>query len=233
MSSPPPHPHVVEDCMGILKLYSDGTIFRSNNIQFKPIHTNNTDNNLVLFEDHLFHKKHNLHLRLYKPTSPSPSSNNNINKKLPMILFLHGGGFCFGSCAWPHIHAFCMRLAAGLRAVVAAPDYRLAPEHRMPAAVEDAVEALKWVQRMGFNGCGGDTWLGEGVDFDRVFAVGDSSGGNIAHHLAVRFGPGSREMEPVRVRGYVLLAPFFGGEVRTKSEEGPPEQVLNLEMLDR
>ena len=103
----------------------------------------------------------------------------------------------------------------------------------MPAAVEDAVEALKWVQRMGFNGCGGDTWLGEGVDFDRVFVVGDSSGGNIAHHLAVRFGPGSREMEPVRVRGYVLLAPFFGGEVRTKSEEGPPEQVLNLEMLDR
>ncbi|KAL4370562.1 hypothetical protein S245_019456 [Arachis hypogaea] len=63
--------------------------------------------------------------------------------------------------------------------------------------------------------------------------MGDSSGGNIAHHLAVRFGPGSREIKPVRIRGYVLLAPFFGGVVRTKSEEGPSERMLTLDLLDR
>lgn len=127
-----------------------------------------------------------------------------------------------------------MRLASGLQAVVLAPDYRLAPEHRLPAAVDDAVEAVRWLQRQGLSGSGGDAWLNNGdVDFDRVFIVGDSSGGNIAHHLAVRFGSGSREMDPVQVRGYVLLAPFFGGEVRTESEEGPPEHMLNLELLDR
>ncbi|XP_057741482.1 probable carboxylesterase 15 [Arachis stenosperma] len=215
--------HVVEDCMGVLKLYSDGTVFRSN-IQFKPINQNNHDNNLVLFEDHLFHKKHNLHLRLYKPTTTSTN--------LPIIFFLHGGGFCFGSRTWPHTHAFCTHLAASLHVYVATPDYRLAPEHRLPAAVEDAVEAVRWMQRKGLHGSG-DTWIGDYIDFDRVFIMGDSSGGNIAHQLAVRFGLGSREMEPVQVRGYVLLAPFFGGEVRTKSEEGPPEQLLNLDMLDR
>ena len=133
-----------------------------------------------------------------------------------------------------------MRLASGLQAVVVSPDYRLAPEHRLPAAVEDAVEAVRWLQRQALSmkegevGVGGDAWLNNGdVDFDRVFIVGDSSGGTIAHHLALRFGPGSREMEPVRVRGYALLAPFFGGEVRTKSEEGPPEHVLTLDLLDR
>lgn len=78
-------------------------------------------------------------------------------------------------------------------------------------------------------------WLRDDVvDFRRVFVIGDSSGGNIAHHLAVRLSDGSvTGMSPVRVRGYVLLAPFFGGLTRTKSEEGPPERILNLEILDR
>lgn len=113
------------------------------------------------------------------------------------------------------------------------PDYRLAPEHRLPAAMEDSVTAIKWLQAQAT--CkNGDTWLCDGVDFDRVFILGDSSGGNVAHHMAVRFGPGSVELAPVRVRGYVLLAPFFGGTERTTSEaEGEPEPFLNLEILDR
>ncbi|XP_061372132.1 carboxylesterase 15 [Gastrolobium bilobum] len=225
-------PHVVEDCMGFLQLYSDGSVIRSNNIDF-PVSAIE-DQSTVTFKDILFDKRFNLFLRLYKPQH---SSNNDNNKKLPVVMFFHGGGFCFGSRTWPHIHNCCVRLASGLQAVVVAPDYRLAPENRLPAAVDDAVEAVRWLQRQGLclkeDGIGGDTWLNDDVDFDRVFIVGDSSGGNIAHQLAVRLGSGSREMDPVRIRGYVLLAPFFGGEVRTKSEEGPPEQMLNLELLDR
>ncbi|TXG58073.1 hypothetical protein EZV62_015902 [Acer yangbiense] len=49
------------------------------------------------------------------------------------------------------------------------------------------------------------------IDFDRAFVLGDSSGGNIAHHLAVRIGVGSGGLSPVRVHGYVLFAPVFGG----------------------
>jgi len=70
------------------------------------------------------------------------------------------------------------------------------------------------------------------VDFDQVFVVGDSSGGNIAHQLAVFLGTGSPQLHPVRVRGYVLLAPFFGGSARTNSEAGS-EPFLNLDALDR
>ncbi|XP_027364284.1 probable carboxylesterase 15 [Abrus precatorius] len=219
------HRHVVEDCMGLLQLFNDGTVFRSKDIQFNQPSPTPHDH-LVQFKDYLFNKKFNLHLRLYKPKFIN-------NEKLPVVMFLHGGGFCFGSRAWPHLHGCCVRLAASLHAVVMAPDYRLAPEHRLPAAVDDGVEALRWMQRQGLGEHGEDAWVSQGVDFDRVFAVGDSSGGNIAHHLAVQLGSGSREMEPVRVRGYVLMGPFFGGVVRTRSEVGPSEQMLTLEMLDR
>lgn len=212
--------------MGFLQLYSDGSIFRSNGIEFKvsPIQDNS-----ITYKDYLFDKRFNLSLRFYKPQQQHIALSN---KKVPIVIFLHGGGFCFGSRTWPHIHNCCMRLASGLQAAVVSPDYRLAPEHRLPAAVDDAVEAVRWLQRQGLS-LREDAWLSGGVDFDRVFVVGDSSGGNIAHHLAVRLGSGSREMDPVRVRGYVLFAPFFGGEVRTKSEEGPPEHMLSLELLDR
>lgn len=221
-------PHLVEDCMGFLKLYSDGSISRPNEIKFQ---VSAIEDSSVNFKDCLFDKKYNLFLRLYKPQNSAKQNKN----KFPVVVFLHGGGFCFGSRTWPHLHNCCMRLASSLQALVVAPDYRLAPEHRLPAAVDDAVEAVRWLQRqaLSLNEGNGDVWLNGDVDFDRVFIVGDSSGGNIAHHLAVRFGFDPMDIEPVRVRGYVLLAPFFGGVVRTKSEEGPPELTLNLELLDR
>lgn len=218
-------PHIVEDCMGVIQLFSDGTIHRSKNIDFlSPIIFDSS----VQFKDCLFDSTHNLHLRLYRPTSIPPSKS-----KLPVLLFIHGGGFCVGSRVWPNCHNCCLRLASGLNALVVAPDYRLAPEHRLPAAMDDGVSVLKWLQS-DVSSENGDAWVRtEEVDFDRVFVMGDSSGGNIAHHLAVRLGLGSPGLAPVRVRGYILLAPFFGGNVRTESEEGPSEQFLNLDILDR
>ncbi|XP_057466764.1 probable carboxylesterase 15 [Actinidia eriantha] len=216
-------PHLVEDCQGFLQLYSDGSIVRSNDIKFP---TQIRHDATVTYTDQLFDIPHNLHLRLYKPTTTSATV-------LPILLFLHGGGFCFGSRTWPHIHNSCLRLSSALQAIVISPDYRLAPEHRLPAALDDAMSALKWVQTQAQAQSSGDTWL-EGVDFGRVFVVGDSSGGNIAHHLAVGLASGSAEVVPVRVRGYVLMAPFFGGTVRTKAEEdGAQEAVLNVDILDK
>ncbi|XP_028777598.1 probable carboxylesterase 15 [Neltuma alba] len=219
-------PRIVEDCMGFLQLYSDGSIYRNNDIKFKD---SVVEDQPVIFKDSLFHKSFDLYLRIFKP---QPSSGSEITKR-PLVMFFHGGGFCFGSRTWPHVHNCCVRLASRLRVVVAAPDYRLAPEHRLPAALDDAVEAVRWVQRVASSTGEDYAWLNGYVDFDRVFIVGDSSGGNIAHHLAVRFGSEARDLDPIRVRGYVLLAPFFGGEARTNSEEGPPEEVLSIEMLDR
>lgn len=222
-------PHVVEDIHGVLQVFSDGSIFRAGNIDNFNIPTYN--DNDVVWKDCLFDEENNLHLRLYKPAA-DPST------KLPVVYFIHGGGFCVGSRTWPNIHNVCLRLSSGLEAIVVSPDHRLAPEHRLPAAMDDTLGSLKWLQAQALlSDCqGSNSWFGDGseVDFDRVFVVGDSSGGNMAHHLAVQLGPGSPELAPVRVRGYVLLAPFFGGTLRTKSEaEGLPEPFLNLEILDR
>ncbi|XP_062112324.1 carboxylesterase 15 [Humulus lupulus] len=227
-------PHIVEDCMGVLQLFSDGSVHRCSDIafNFRPFYEDSS----VVFKDLVFDQKLDLSLRLYKPNSVVM---NSTTAKLPVVFYFHGGGFCVGSRLWPNCHNCCLRLASGLGALVVSPDYRLAPEHKLPAAVDDAVSVVEWLRREavgdGENNCsGGDAWLSRKViDLDRVFVVGDSSGGNMAHHLAVRIGTGSVRVEPVRVRGFVLLAPFFGGVARTRSEEGPPEGLLSLEMLDR
>ncbi|GMY24150.1 probable carboxylesterase 15 [Fagus crenata] len=214
---------VVDDCRGVLQVYSDGSIVRSPKPSFNvPVH----DDASVLWKDVLFDVVNNLHLRLYKPAAHSGS-------KLPVFYYIHGGGFCIGSRTWPNCQNYCFRLASQLTALVVSPDYRLAPESRLPAAIEDGFVALKWLQSQALSESK-DTWLTDVADFSQVFISGDSAGGNIAHHLALRVKPGSPELAPVRVRGYVLLAPFFGGTVRTKSEaEGPKEAFLNMELIDR
>ncbi|XP_029130375.1 probable carboxylesterase 15 [Cajanus cajan] len=231
---------VVEECRGVLHVYSDGSIVRSSVSSFNvPVH----DEGTVLWKDVVFDSSHDLQLRLYKPADSAASN-------LPVFYFFHGGGFCIGSRAWPNWLNYCFRLASQLRAVIIAPDYRLAPENRwgaviiapdyrlapenrLPAAIEDGLAALKWLQTQAVSN-EPDPWLSHVADFSRVFISGDSAGGNIAHHLAARLGCGSPELAPVRVRGYILLAPFFGGTIRTKSEaEGPKHAFLNLELIDR
>lgn len=203
-------------------MYSDGSIWRSTEPSFKvPVH----DDGSVLWKDVLFDPVNNLHLRLYKPASSST--------KLPIFYYIHGGGFCIGSRTWPNCQNYCFKLCSELQAVIVAPDYRLAPENRLPAAIDDGFLAVKWLQRQAVSE-EADTWLTEVADFGKVFISGDSAGGNIAHHLAVRLEAGSPELAPIQVRGYVLLAPFFGGTARAKSEaEGPKDALLNLELIDR
>ncbi|XP_050221420.1 probable carboxylesterase 15 [Mercurialis annua] len=215
--------HEVDECRGVLRVYSDGSIWRSSEPSFKlPVN----DDGSVAWKDVLFDHANNLHLRLYKP------SHNNSSKKLPIFYYIHGGGFCIGSRTWPNCQNYCFKLASDLQAVVIAPDYRLAPENRLPDAIEDGFTAVKWLQAQAVSEA--DAWLTEVADFSKVFISGDSAGGNIAHNLAVRLGAGSPELSPVQVRGYVLLAPFFGGTVRSVSEaEGPKDAFLNWELIDR
>ncbi|CAL1403733.1 unnamed protein product [Linum trigynum] len=216
-----------EDSLGLFTVYKDGSVRRASPGSLFNVPVIDDDGGSVQWKDYTFDPQHNLSLRLYKPTSPN---NNNLNK-LPVIYNFHGGGFCIGSRADPISHNCCYRLASRLQAVVVSPDYRLAPESRLPAAVEDGYAALKWLQDQAEGR--GDGWLGDVADYGNVFVCGESAGGNIAHNLAVRLGAGAPELAPVKVKGYVLLAPFFGGTVRTRSEaEAPKDFMLNLELVD-
>lgn len=86
------------------------------------------------------------------------------------IVYLHGGGYVIGSVN--SYRDMCERLSRSAKARVLAVDYRLAPEHPFPAAVEDAVNAYRWV-------------LDQGIEPGRVAIAGDSAGGALT--LAVMF----------------------------------------------
>ncbi|WP_175719186.1 alpha/beta hydrolase [Burkholderia anthina] len=100
-----------------------------------------------------------LRARLYRPTR---------ERHLPTVVYLHGGGFVIGDLD-THDN-ICRELARGAHAVVVSVDYRLAPEHRYPAAADDAVAATKWVIAN----------AGELGGNDVVAVAGDSAGGNLA-----------------------------------------------------
>ncbi|KAL0370565.1 UNVERIFIED_CONTAM: Gibberellin receptor GID1B [Sesamum angustifolium] len=92
-------------------------------------------------------------------------------------------------------------------AAVVSVNYRRSPEHRFPCAYDDGWTALNWVNSR--------SWLQSGKDQKvHIYLAGDSSGGNIAHHVAVRAAE-----EGVEVLGNILLHPLFGGQERTESEQ--------------
>ena len=178
----------------------------------------------VRWKDVVYDETYNLGLRVFVPSDGA--------EKLPVLVYFHGGGFCVGSFAMPEFHAACLRLAAELPAVVLSADYRLAPEHRLPAAHDDADAFFSWLRAQA--AATTDLWLAESADFGRVFVSGDSAGASIAHHVAVRVGSGSLATGAVRVAGCALLYPYFGGERRTASEAACPDDVyLTLTVSDQ
>lgn len=245
--SPPPssEPHVVEDIRGLVQLMSDGTVRRSADPASYPVvdadpdggggsGSDGDDDSGVEWKDVTWQREHDLNARLYRPRHLGAAN----DAQIPIVAYFHGGGagggfFCLGSGRWPGPHAWCLRLAAELPAVVLSFDYRLAPEHRLPAALDDAAAVMSWVRLQA--AAGGDPWLAESADFGRVFVAGDSAGGNIVHHVAVRLGSGELPgLGPASVAGHVMLCPLFGGVERTASEaELPPGPFLTLPFYDQ
>jgi acetyl esterase len=99
-------------------------------------------------------------IRIYTPTVSTPA---------PMLIYFHGGGWVLGDLD-SHDHV-CRSMANTVECVVASVDYRLAPEAKFPAAVEDSYRALEWI-------AANERELG--IDRGRIAVGGDSAGGNLA-----------------------------------------------------
>ncbi|CAK9153805.1 unnamed protein product [Ilex paraguariensis] len=141
--------------------------------------------------------------RLFLPRNANP------HHKLPLLVYFHGGGFLVESAFSPTYHNHLNALAAEANVVVVSVNYRLAPEHPLPAAYEDSWVAIQWVASH-FKGDGQEPWLKDYVDPQHVFFGGDSAGGNIAHNMGMRVG--SEKPEGINLVGLVLNHPFFWGE---------------------
>lgn len=148
--------------------------------------------------------------RLYLPPVPAADA----GAKLPVVVYIHGGGFVAESAASPNYHLFLNKLAAAVPALAVSVDYRLAPEHPLPAAYDDCLAALKWVLSAA------DPWVAAHGDLARVFVAGDSAGGNICHYLAIH--PDVVGVQPPPLKGAVLIHPWFWGSEAVGEETTDP-----------
>jgi len=219
--SSPRAPHVVEDCLGIVELLSDGTMRRSTDYSVLPLLGGVPTGLPVQWKDVVYDAARGLRLRMYRPTGGG-EEHDEEKKKLPVLVYFHGGGFCIASFELVNFHAGALRLAAELPALVLSADYRLAPEHRLPVAFDDADSILAWLcsQASSSTAADAEPWLAESADFGRVFVGGDSAGGTITHHVAARHGAGI-SLATLCLAGFVFW-PFFGGEDPTPSEAASP-----------
>ncbi|GAB4847526.1 hypothetical protein Ancab_026585 [Ancistrocladus abbreviatus] len=140
--------------------------------------------------------------RIFLPKLPDP------NAKLPLLFYIHGGGFCMQSPFSAQYHNYVKNLAADANVIAVSVDYGLFPKRPIPACYEDSWAALQWVASHAI-GNGPDDWLNTHADFQRVFITGDSAGGNISHTLLSRVG--SVGLPGVKVVGGILVHPYFGG----------------------
>ncbi|MCV7233944.1 alpha/beta hydrolase [Mycobacterium branderi] len=130
-------------------------------------------------------------VRIYRPA---------VDSALPILVYAHGGGFVF--CDLDSHDELCRSIANLLPAVVVSVDYRLAPEHRWPAAAEDIYAATHWA------GTAKD--LG---DVTRIVVGGDSAGGNLAAVTAVM----ARDRGGPPLAGQLLVYPMLAADFDTES----------------
>ncbi|GJN33777.1 hypothetical protein PR202_gb22400 [Eleusine coracana subsp. coracana] len=110
-----------------------------------------------------------------------PNLQGNPKKKLPILVYFHGGGFIIESAASTTYHNYLSSLAATAGVLAVSVDYRLAPEHPLPAAYDDCWAALRWAVSSARDN--DDEWVAAHGDAARVFVAGDSAGGNIVHNV--------------------------------------------------
>lgn len=133
-------------------------------------------------------------VRVYHPSPATASS----QQPLPVIVWIHGGGWVIGDVAADDKLASKLSAYSGM--LVVSISYRLAPEHPYPAAVLDSSDALKWVK---------SSIRAHGGDAREVYVVGESSGANLAAALVSRnldsaFTPADQQVD---IRGVALMYP--------------------------
>jgi len=138
-------------------------------------------------------------LRVYRPAGVAATT------PLPGLVYFHGGGWVIGDLDTHDV--LCRQLTAEAGITVASVDYRLAPEHKFPAAVDDAWEATRWVSASADR---------LGIDPRRLAVGGDSAGGNLAAVVALM----ARDAGGPAISFQVLLYPVtdLGAETRSYSD---------------
>ncbi|KAF3341391.1 putative carboxylesterase 15 [Carex littledalei] len=174
---------VVDEVSGWLRVFDDGSVDRTWTGPpealplMEPVPPYNISRDGITLHD----LPGSPNLRLYLPES-------DVGKKLPILLHFQGGGFCISHHSWLMYHQFYARVACDVHAAVVSVELPLAPEHRLPAAIDTGFAALlrlRSIARFPANDLASEM-LSDKVNFSRVFLIGDSSGGNLVHAIAAK-----------------------------------------------
>lgn len=197
------------------RVYKNGTIQRLATETFVPPSLL-TPQNGVVSKDAVYSPEKNLSLRIYLPHKAGQEEKNKNKKKLPLLVYFHGGGFIMETAFSPIYHTFLPSAVSAAGCIAVSVDYRRAPEHPIPVPYEDSWDALKWVFAH-VSGSGPERWVNDHADFGRVFLAGDSAGANIAHHMAMRSG--EEKGVSYEISGMALFHPFFFSKAPLEEEE--------------
>ncbi|XP_027121267.2 2-hydroxyisoflavanone dehydratase-like [Coffea arabica] len=211
---------VMVDLSPAIKVYKDGTVVRLSGSPFVPPSLDDPTTGVSSKDITI---SPSISARMYLPKISDP------NHKLPILVFFHGGRFVVESAFSSLHHRFVNVLVSEARAVAVSVEYRLAPEHPLPAALEDGWAALQWVASHVVEGSciEKEPWLVKHGDFNKIYVGGNSAGGNIAHNMAIRAGVESL-VGDVKILGGFLSHPYFWDSTTKKenNEESMPYKVF-------
>jgi acetyl esterase len=140
--------------------------------------------------------------RVYRP---NPPTENDRPESSRAIVYYHGGGWAVGSLASHDSVARALSLSAD--ATVISVDYRMAPEHRFPAAVNDCISAYKWIREQARS---------LGIDPSAIAVMGDSAGGNLAAVVAQQCRDRDIHAPALQALVYPATDLTFDASVRTR-----------------
>jgi acetyl esterase len=129
----------------------------------------------------------------------------------PCLVFFHGGGWVIGDLDSHDV--VCRTLAHEGELIVIAVDYRLSPEAKFPAAVDDAIAATTWIS---------NNAMTLGIDAARLVVGGDSAGGNLAAVVSIH----ARDVNGPRIAGQVLIYPGTDFRMTHPSHREPETSIL-------
>lgn len=208
--------NIVTDLSPMLKVYGDGTVKRLYNTTYFPPTSDPDPKTGVSSKD--VNITSSISARLFLPKII-----NSTDQKLPILVYFHGGGFCLESAFSEINHSYINLLVSEAKVLAVSVEYRLAPEHPLPIAYEDCWEAVQWVVSRDNK----ETWIINHGNSDKLYIGGDSSGGNIAHNIAMKAG--QNHHQEVKILGGFLCCPYFwGAKCKSETDSTINEDGLSL-----
>lgn len=215
-----------------IRLNPDGTVTRLLKLPLANPDPDPNSGKAVASKDAILDPEKKTSLRIFlssKLTLKNPKKSDTTTR-LPIVFYFHGSSWIQCRANYFSLHLSNSYMACSIPAIILLVDYRLAPENRLPAQYDDAMDALLWLKKQALDP-DGERWVKDYGDFSRCFLYGCGCGGNIVFNVALRAM--DVDLNPLKIDGLILNQPIFGGKQRTGSEiQHATDHILPLPAMD-